>query len=65
MKDHGKSYQMDLMRIQDMVTLGMIVNSWKNQHFDIHWEHMVDLRQASQMRCFKGKHIVILREDHL
>ena len=44
MKNQGNYYKVALVRVQEMATLRMVVKSWRNQHFDIHWEQRVDPR---------------------
>ena len=45
--DQGKSYQVDLVRVQEMATLRMGLKSLVNQNFYNHWEKRLDLRYAS------------------
>ena len=44
MKDQGKYYHIDILRVQEMATLRMGMNSLSTKHFYIHWGQRVDLR---------------------
>ena len=37
MKDQGKYYHIDILRVQEMATLRMGMNSLSTKHFYIHW----------------------------
>ena len=46
-KYQGQVYLVDTLNVLGLSTLSMGVKRLGNQHFDIHWDQRVDLREAS------------------
>ena len=60
-----KSYQVALVGLRYMEDFRMVLKSWRNQQFDIHWDNRVYQRWDYKIICLKIINMARLVAGHL